>query len=820
MFSRIVVSPMLLALLILSVRTVSAEPGAEIARAAHRDGYGDPLPRSAVLRIGTSRLHHGDFVNHVGFTPDGKMLVSCSWDGTLRSWEAATGKEIHCFKGHQRAVMSFSISKDGKTLASISQDYTIRIWDLRTGKELRKLDALRGSFYDVAFSPDGQTLVCCGPHMRIWETKNYQVVREFEAENKWVHCLAFSPDGKNLVSGGGDGVISFWDTTNWKEIHRFPAHKGKVQSLAFSPNGKFLASAGYDGSLCLRNPETGEEIRSLSKRGGPRGCSRLAFSPDGKMVAWAWGAEGIIRSFDTSTGREVIQLNYKKYPLGIAALAFSPDGQILASGSRSTIRLWDVKTAKKIAPLPNPPVLVSNLVFCSNDKMLAGVSWGDTIYCWDPISGKELRQLKGHSKESGLLRASPDGQALVSFSAEDGVVSLWDVNQGKELLFFQVNKHCSPTAVSPDGKLLAAGESERKGGKIYDIHSGKELGRFGAAWKVIFLPDGKSLMLHVPNRGFARWDIAAGKIVSWLPGFDPRDRGMAVSADGRSFVSAQTMEHLVHRWDLSTGEQLSSLDSSPQKSIGGMAFSPDGRTLASGGQDGTIWLWEMRTGRRRLVLQGHKGSVMSLTYSRDGRRLASGSRDTTILVWDLTAGMSRDRPKDLTTEQLDGLWRDLADEDAAKAYRSIWQLASAGKQALPFLQARLRPIPAPDAKRISQLLADLDSDQFNVRTKAHNELEKLGEAAAASLRQAAEKPPSAEVGRRVNELRDKLKTERRTPSSERIRVLRAVEVLEHIGTPEASQILKILANGAAEAELTREAKASLDRLARRANRSK
>ena len=819
MLPRTAVYPLLVvAIILLPEWTASAEPGSGIARAAHVDAYGDPLPRGAMLRIGTGRLHHGDFVTHVGFSPDGKTVVSSSWDGTLRSWEVTSGKEIHCFAGHQHAVMSFSISKDGKTLASISQDYTIRIWDLRTGKELRKLDVSRGSFYEIAFSPDGQTLVCGGPHMRIWETKNYQIVREFEAENKWVHCLAFSPDGKKMASGDGKGVMSFWDTTNWKEIRRFPAHTGRVHSLAFSPNGEFLASASYDGSLCLRSPETGEEILSLSNRGGQRGCSRLAFSPDSKMVAWAWGAEGIIRLFDTSTGKEASQLNYKMNPLVIDALAFSPDGNILASGSKSTIRLWDVKTAKEIIPSPNLHIPVGSLVFCANDKILAGAPWEDTIYCWDSVSGKERRQLKGHSWSSSLT-ASPDEQTLVSFG-QNGAVSLWDLTQGKELLFFQPYKYCFPRAVSPDGKLAAAGDLNRKEGKIYDIHSRMELGRFGAAIEILFLPDGKSLMLHVPNGSFARWDIAAGKIVSQLPGDNRQDRGMAVSADGKIFVSAGTMDSLVHRWDLNTGEQLSSLDCSPQKSIVRLAFSPDGRTLASGGRDGTIWLWEMRTGCRRHILHGHKGSVLSLAFSRDGRRLASGSEDTTVLVWDLTDGLSMAAPKNFTAEQLEGLWRDLTDDDAAKAHRSIWQLAGAAKKALPFLQGRLRPIPAPDAKRVAQLLADLDSDSFKVRTKAHKELEELGEAAAASLRETAEKFPSAEVGRRVKELLDKLKTERRTPSPERIRVLRAVEVLEHIGTSAACQILKDLAEGAAEAQLTQEAKASLARLAKRANRPK
>jgi hypothetical protein len=254
-----------------------------------------------------------------------------------------------------------------------------------------------------------------------------------------------------------------------------------------------------------------------------------------------------------------------------------------------------------------------------------------------------------------------------------------------------------------------------------------------------------------------------------------------------------------------------------QKSIDSMAISADGRTLASGGRDGTIHLWEMTTGRHRGVLLGHRGPVLALDFSRDGRRLASGSKDTTALIWDLTDGIAT---ADLTKKQLDELWSNLAGADAVKAYRSIWLLAGAAKQTAPFLQVHLRPVPAMDDKLIAQLLADLDSDEFPVRSKARGELEKLGEIAAPALRATAAKPPSLEVRRQVDALLDKVKNEKRKPSSERIRILRAVEVLERIGTAEARDVLKKLAGGAAGAILTREAKASLQRLEKRAKHSK
>lgn len=798
--------------------TAWAGPESDKAKTSHLDAYGDPLPPRAILRIGTVRLRHGDFVNCVAFSPDGKMVVSGSWDGTLRSWEVATGKELHCFQGHRSAVMSLNISKDGKTLASISQDFTVRLWDLGTGKELRKLDAPRGGYYDLSFSPDGQTLASCGQNLTIWETKTYRKLHEFELNIQgWFTCLAFSPDGKTLVIGSEHGVIRFWDTTTWKEVRKIQTHAKEmlgVKSLAFSPDGKFLASAGEDGLLSLRDAKTGEPIRSFVKR-QPRGCSRLAFSPDSKTLAWSYGAEGIIRVFEVPSGKEVRQFKEPRH--SIAAIAFSPDGKIVASAADSSIRLWGVPSGKELLPPREPLSPIFSLVFCADDKMLAGISWRSMIYCWDAVTGKTLHRLDGQSEKPWLIAAPSDGPTL--FSADrDGFVRRWDLVEAKELQCFRVKEGNTPVAVSPDGKMLAAENFAQQSGRLYDLQSGKEVGRFEPACDAIFFPDGKSLVLHVPGQGLVRWDIARNKVSAWLARDNIDNRCMAVSPDGKIFASG-TNRHGLHRWDLSTNEPLSSLDGQ-QKTIESVAFSPDGRMLASGGEDGTIWLWEMLTGRSRGVLRGHRGPVLFLTFSRDGRRLASGSKDTTALVWDLTDGIGTAPAKELAAEQLNDLWRDLAAEDAAKAYRSIWLLARAPKQALPFLQTRLRPIPTPDPKRVAQLLADLDSERFKVRTKARAELAELGETVAQPLHAAADKRPSIEVVRQVKELLEKLKTEKRTPSAERVRSLRAVEVLEHIGNSEARRVLATLAEGTAEAQRTQEAKASLQRLAPRAKRSR
>jgi HEAT repeat protein len=184
--------------------------------------------------------------------------------------------------------------------------------------------------------------------------------------------------------------------------------------------------------------------------------------------------------------------------------------------------------------------------------------------------------------------------------------------------------------------------------------------------------------------------------------------------------------------------------------------------------------------------------------------------DGTILIWD--SPLAARSAKDLDKKALAPLWTDLAGE-APKAYRAVWTLADSPNQAMPFLNQHLKPAEEVDPKQVQRLLADLDSEEFTTREKAAKELAKLGERIEPALRKALEGQPSEEVRRQIKAILD---APRAVPSGETLRTMRAIQVLERIGTPEARDVLKKLAAGAAAARETREAQESLERLARKA----
>jgi hypothetical protein len=258
-----------------------------------------------------------------------------------------------------------------------------------------------------------------------------------------------------------------------------------------------------------------------------------------------------------------------------------------------------------------------------------------------------------------------------------------------------------------------------------------------------------------------------------------------------------------------------------------VAFSPDGRLVASGVSlerdpgsdplpeiDDGIRVWSVVTGEEARRLSGSNSTVTSLAFSPDGTRLASGLRNSTVLFWEVPPAPNGHRGEGPSSgpKDVQALWADLAGTDARKAHTAVWALADSSRATIAFLTDRLQPWPEPDVERIKRLIADLDSDRFAVREQAAQNLRQFGESAVPLLNDALTKQPTVETRQRLEQLIER--AEAPLTSGEALRALRAVEVLERIGTPEAQQWLRRLAGGAPAARVTRAAQASLDRLRR------
>jgi hypothetical protein len=342
-----------------------------------------------------------------------------------------------------------------------------------------------------------------------------------------------------------------------------------------------------------------------------------------------------------------------------------------------------------------------------------------------------------------------------------------------------------------------------------------------------FSPDGKSLAV-ANNRGstiseISVWDTKSGKSI-WKQATQNRlVASLAFSPNGKVLATGD-QNGLIRLWQANTGNtfrQFRGTGSDRTLLSCAPVFSPDGRTLAVGSQaskqqGGMVRLWEIASGTVRWESSGPQGAVSSLAFSRDGRILALGSMDTSILLWELWKDPREDRQnsRDLSSKELEELWSDLSASDAQKAFKTMKQLAGA-KQAVTFLKQHLRAVvPRPvNAKDVANWIKDLDADEFSTRQEATRELKQAGKAAESALQETLKKNPSTEMRRRVELLLDDLETTEW--DLQIVGPLRALEILEYVGSPEAQELLKELTLGEAKAEFTQEAKAALSRLSHR-----
>ncbi len=268
----------------------------------------------------------------------GGILVSSSFDTTLKLWNLATGKEIFTLEGNAGSVHSVATSPDGRTVASGNGDNTIKLWNPLTGQEIRTLYGHLSSVESLAISSDSKMLASGSFNGTIilWKLPSGKEIATINSHSGAVKSVAFSPDGKTLASGSEDNTIKLWNLASKKVIRIFKGHSQPIRSVAITPDGKTLASSSADDTIKLWNLSTGQEIHTF--KGHSFSVNSIAITPDGKILA-SGSSDHTIKLWDLATKWEIRTL--KGHSKEVTSIAISPDGKTLASaGTDGTINLW------------------------------------------------------------------------------------------------------------------------------------------------------------------------------------------------------------------------------------------------------------------------------------------------------------------------------------------------------------------------------------------------------------------------------------------------------------------------------------------------
>jgi RNA polymerase sigma factor (sigma-70 family) len=544
----------------------------------------EPLPPGAVARLGSLRFRHGERIGDFAPSADGKGIVSVAGK-VVYLWDLATGKE--------RSRLTFEVKVScvacapvGKLVAAGCEDGTIRLCHLEAEQEVRRFVVHK----DRDAGWHGPT----GPSV-----------------------LLFTPDGRQIVSTGSDLAIRLWDSGTGEQVREIGRFRS-VWGLALSPDGKTVAAAVQDGdewSVRLWQIDTGKVSQRLPQL-GPRPIA-VAFAPDGKTLAVSvgeeeWNKPCVIKLWDVAGRREIRTLRGHKGWVG--CLTFAPDGKTLASTSSADVsaRLWDVKTGALLCPIgPDRLAPLFKVHFSAGGKTLVSYGQENTLRFWEAATGKEVRASTGAQSWIGAVSFSPDGRLLASGSA-DGLIQLWDVGTRREVRRLEHSGWLVGLPFSPDGRLLASASMFDPVMRIWEAGSGKEVRR-----------------IQMPGMFIT--------CVAW-------------SGDGKSLATWSRQDRLIHLWDPATGKERHHVGPLTEW-VNALAFAPDGPALAigvalhpalAGGGNGSkenILLWSADTGKLRRLAE--PAGIRCLVFSPDGRTLAAGGMDRAIHLWEAASGLKR-----------------------------------------------------------------------------------------------------------------------------------------------------------------------------------
>ena len=597
----------------------------------------------------------------LAFTPDNRLVTVSD---AVRVWDVATGREIRTLELGQQAMAGFNgfegsmtLSPDGSQLLLLIEpsDPEVSIVDLNSGREVRKVkisgDQIEG--LQLAFNTDGH-LLAAGVHNKRFKFFDLTAKQDKELgpTSKDYPQIRFSRDGRLLALSDSYNV-RVWETATLRELAAFKVPNSGAFSeygeamVGFSEDGKRIATGGFDTDTIIWETETGKRLSNLNGRTNM--AYNVAFSRDGNELF-----SGGRTRWDLRTGRGI---RITPDTFGKTLSIVSPDGRTVAvmKPNTSVLTILETPSGKQLQTLtPSGEVgIVTHSRFNSDGTILAVVygpredqrptaatsfTRGSQVKLWDVKNGREL-----HSLESGdvpmELEFTPDGKQLVTIGST-GQIALWDVQSGSKVrdLAASPMRAMTPPVFKP-GQMPQMPNMADIAAMMTNTLGGLAAGTMGRSkTSLAFSSDGRTLAIG----GFeakANIDVAA-MMSGAMSGKRPKKGGgISASTDPSDLMKDLKVEAVgqVQFWDITTGTQVGEIKGH-SRGVSKVAFSRDGKMLASAGTDNTIKIWDVATRTELRTLTGHTASIESIDFTPDGRMLASASEDGSTFLWDTKTG--------------------------------------------------------------------------------------------------------------------------------------------------------------------------------------
>jgi len=535
-----------------------------------------------------SRTYLSDLETLWAFSPDARLLASGNDD--LLIWDVSQGQLLARI-AQDSWVTAIAFSPDGHVIASGHDDGKVKFWDTASHKFLGEIQAHpRQALSAIAFSPKGGHVATAGEDriVRVWNADSHKKVADLKSHTDRIPSLAWSADGSLLVSAGWDTSARVWKLPSTDPAILLNSHADQVHTLAFSPDGKFLACADSDFDIYLWSDAAAGKAGHIL-RGHNDEIRCLAFNRDATMLASA-GADRVVHLWDVRDGRLMAGPN----PKAKHAIAYVAGPKpMLVSTAAPTVRAWDIATGAEVAPSGLAPCY--SAAASPDGKWLALGGTDHFTHLWDVAAGSTTAKLEATKPPVGSMAFSADGSFIAHTSPADGLVWIWDTaTQQPRLILIEAADGCTleTIAIHPNNRWVACGG-------------------------VDYLSTGER------DGAVCLWDLETKQkhLV-----FDVGVYAIAIDSTGK-YLAGAGLTDLVYVWDIDTQELVFEL-AGHQSKVNALAFSPDGSFLVAGGDDMTVRIWDVLSGRL-IVSREFDSLVQALAFSPDGRFLFVGNGNTT-----------------------------------------------------------------------------------------------------------------------------------------------------------------------------------------------